>query len=162
MDSRQIDQPIRGRSKRGSLTGSELLAPVEPRLCCQSGPRLYVSGGCRRWLKLCRGNPRTWSPLSRPRLCGWFSHIGLRSGATGPPRFGGRLDLLLDMCRSRFRCRRCRSHRCHGFPSQTKLFRQRRPVLGIRRGRERMIVPQAPPLPVFIPGEAVAAADMAA
>ena len=35
-------------------------------------------------------------------------------------------------------------------------------LLGIGGGREGMIAPQPPPLPVFIAGEAVAAADMAA
>lgn len=127
-----------------------------------SGPRLNVSGGCRRWLRLCRGNPRTRSPLSRLRHLGCFIHIGLRSGATGPPRFGGSLDLLLDICRSRLRLRRCRGHCCHGFSTQAKLLRQSGALLGIGKGRKRMIAPQPPPPPIFISVQAVTDADVTA
>ena len=107
-----------------------------------------------------RGSPRTRSLLPGLWLCNCFIHIGLRSGATGPPRFRTRLDLLFDICRTSFRCRRCRGHRWRGFPTQAKLFRQRGPVLGIRGCRERMIAPQTPPLPVFIPVQAMADAEM--
>jgi hypothetical protein len=68
--------------------------------------------------------------------------------------------LLRDLCRSSFRCRR--GHCCHGFSTQAKLFRQRRPVLGIHGGRERMTATQPPPPPILVAGEAVAHADMAA
>jgi hypothetical protein len=131
------EAPLRASVPMGLKQGSrsELqLSPVQP-----NGPRLSVTRGCRRWLRLCRCNRRTGSPLSCSRLCGCFSHIGVRYGATGPPRFWARLEWLLYICHGGVRCRRCQGYRCHGFPTQAKLFRQRRAVLRIGWSGKRMI-----------------------
>ena len=144
-----------GIAGRGSSALVELLPP--PR----TGSRLCVSRGCGKRLRLSRGNPRMRSPRPRfHRLRACFTHIGLRSGATGPRRFGGRFDLRLYICCSGFSCRRGRC--CHGFSTQAKLLRQSGALLRIGRGRKRMVAPQTPALPIFIPGQAVAHADMAA
>ena len=68
--------------------------------------------------------------------------------------------MLLDICRSRFRCRRCRGHRCHGFPAQAKLFRQGGALLGIGRGGKWMIASQSPPPSIFVSGQAVADSEV--
>ena len=108
---------------------------------------------------MCRGNPRTRSPLPRLRLRGCLIRIGLRSVATGPRPFGARLDFLIDFCRSRFRCRQCRGHRWRGLPTEPKLLRQSGALLGIGGGREGMIAPQPPPPSIFISIQAVTDAE---
>ena len=140
--------------------------------------RTYKSSRSRRWkppFRLCF--QAEYTKLSRP-LTGWQRDSSTRLPLPGGYRrcrvlsrnirlrcrarsaWASRFRVLRCIYRVRCGGRRCRGYLCSGLAAEAPLFRRGGAVLRISGSRQRMIAPQPPPLPVFIPAQAMPGRDV--
>ena len=87
---------------------------------------------------------------------------GLRPGASGPGRFWSHFDFPVYMFCGGFRWPRCQCRLHFWLAAQAELLCQGGSMLGVGRGRQGMIGLQSPAFQIFIPAQAMSAANVAA